>query len=213
MAIGRHECKTASNTHLKEAIAAGLDEALTALEECFFDLTDEQAWAFPIPGRNNVAWIVMHWRDLTVANAPQVRDFYRALVGWDSRGEDLGDYEDYVMVAPTTGQSIAGICHARRCPAVVGRGRAPGGRGTESQRRERFGEPTWLRARLSALLPGIERNAREFAAVEVGDSVESCRAPAFCLWTICLLLTANDSHSLMTRNAARSVCWTLETRS
>ena len=58
--IGRHECKQARNTGLKEAIAIGLDEALTALEEAIYDLNDEQVRAFPIPERNNIAWIVMH---------------------------------------------------------------------------------------------------------------------------------------------------------
>ena len=57
--IGRHECKQAQNTGLKEAIYIGLDEAFTALEESVYDLTDVQAWAFPIPARNNIAWIVM----------------------------------------------------------------------------------------------------------------------------------------------------------
>jgi hypothetical protein len=58
--IGKHECKQARNTGFKDALTIGVDEALTALEESFCDLTDEQVWAFPIPGRNNIAWIVMH---------------------------------------------------------------------------------------------------------------------------------------------------------
>jgi hypothetical protein len=58
--IGRHQCKQAHKTDLKGAIAIGLDEVLTALEEAFYDLSDEQMRAFPIRGRNNVAWIVMH---------------------------------------------------------------------------------------------------------------------------------------------------------
>lgn len=58
--IGKHEPKRAENTDVKAAVTVCLDEALTALEEAIHDLTDEQAWAFPIPGRNNIAWIVMH---------------------------------------------------------------------------------------------------------------------------------------------------------
>lgn len=58
--IGRHQCKEARSTGLKEAIAIGLDEALTALEESIHDLNDEQVRAFPIRDRNNIAWIVMH---------------------------------------------------------------------------------------------------------------------------------------------------------
>ena len=63
MAIGRHECRKASRTDLRAAIAIGLDECMTALEESFYDLTDEQVWAFPVPERNNIAWIVMHCLD------------------------------------------------------------------------------------------------------------------------------------------------------
>lgn len=60
MTIGKHECKIAEGTDLIAAIRIGLDEVLTALEESFHDLTDEQAAAFPIDGRNNIAWTVMH---------------------------------------------------------------------------------------------------------------------------------------------------------
>ena len=60
MVIGRHEPKQAMKTTFKEAIAIGLDEALTALEESFHDLTDEQAWSKALPGRHNITTIVMH---------------------------------------------------------------------------------------------------------------------------------------------------------
>ncbi len=60
MAIGKQECKIAQNTDLAAAVRIGLDEAYIALEESFYDLTDGQAVAFPITGRNNIAWIVMH---------------------------------------------------------------------------------------------------------------------------------------------------------
>src|SRR5688500_18803701 len=53
------------------------------------------------------------WQDLTVENAEQVRDFYKAVVGWDSQGEDMGGYEDFHMISPSTKQSVAGICHSR----------------------------------------------------------------------------------------------------
>jgi hypothetical protein len=58
--IGKHQCKTLWNPTFKQWIEVALDEALIALEESFFDLTDEQMRAFPTPGRNNIAWIVMH---------------------------------------------------------------------------------------------------------------------------------------------------------
>lgn len=55
-----HGMKNARQTGLKESLYVGLDEVLTALEESLSGLTDEQACAFPLPGRNNVAWIAMH---------------------------------------------------------------------------------------------------------------------------------------------------------
>lgn len=60
MAIGKHDCKSAWRLDYKGWIAVCLDEAMLALEEAIFDLTDEQMRAFPIPGRNNIAWIAMH---------------------------------------------------------------------------------------------------------------------------------------------------------
>lgn len=50
----------AKNTDLLSAIRIGMSESLTALRESFYDLSDEQVWAFPLKGRNNIAWIVMH---------------------------------------------------------------------------------------------------------------------------------------------------------
>src|SRR5690242_11698937 len=60
MSIGKHQCKNIWSLDYKQWIQVGLDEALTALEESFQDLNDEQIRSFPIPGRNNIAWIVMH---------------------------------------------------------------------------------------------------------------------------------------------------------
>ena len=59
------------------------------------------------------------WRDLTVPNAEQVRDFYRDVVGWTAQDHDMGDYQDYSMVAPGTGEVVAGVCHARGTNANV----------------------------------------------------------------------------------------------
>jgi predicted enzyme related to lactoylglutathione lyase len=53
------------------------------------------------------------WFDLTVEDAPRVRDFYRDVVGWTPRGESMGDYEDYSMLVPGTGDVVAGVCQAR----------------------------------------------------------------------------------------------------
>jgi predicted enzyme related to lactoylglutathione lyase len=53
------------------------------------------------------------WIDMTVANAPEVRDFYKAVVGWDTDDIDMGGYSDYVMKMPASGDGVAGVCHAQ----------------------------------------------------------------------------------------------------
>ena len=53
------------------------------------------------------------WHDLTVADAPGVRDFYAAVVGWRTEPVDMGGYADFTMTAPATGEAVAGVCHAR----------------------------------------------------------------------------------------------------
>jgi predicted enzyme related to lactoylglutathione lyase len=64
------------------------------------------------------------WVDLTVADAPEVRDFYQAVVGWSPREVDMGDYADFEMLPPDSAdetgsaaalapKAAAGICHAR----------------------------------------------------------------------------------------------------
>jgi predicted enzyme related to lactoylglutathione lyase len=53
------------------------------------------------------------WQDLSVKNAIEIRDFYRKIIGWDCIPEDMGGYDDFHMVIPPSGCSVAGICHAR----------------------------------------------------------------------------------------------------
>ena len=53
------------------------------------------------------------WFDLTVEHADDVRDFYSAVVGWESVPLSMGDYSDYCMNTPGEGKTVAGICHAR----------------------------------------------------------------------------------------------------
>jgi uncharacterized protein len=60
----------------------------------------------PVPGE--IAWV-----DLTVPDAPRVRDFYVAVAGWQAAEVPMGDYSDYGMSAPASGRSVAGVCHAR----------------------------------------------------------------------------------------------------
>ena len=51
--------------------------------------------------------------DLTVPDAESIRDFYAAVVGWEPEPLDMGGYADYFMKAPSSGEPMAGICHAR----------------------------------------------------------------------------------------------------
>ena len=53
------------------------------------------------------------WRDLTVPNADEVRDFYKEVAGWTSEPVSMGDYNDYNMKSPETNETIAGICHKK----------------------------------------------------------------------------------------------------
>lgn len=53
------------------------------------------------------------WMDLTVPNADDVSEFYSKVAGWDILGLDMGGYKDYCMNDPRTGETVAGVCHAR----------------------------------------------------------------------------------------------------
>lgn len=53
------------------------------------------------------------WRDLTVKDAEKVRDFYSKVVGWKSSPVDMVGYNDFNMNLPGSGETVAGICHAR----------------------------------------------------------------------------------------------------
>ena len=53
------------------------------------------------------------WVDLTVPNAPELRDFYAAVAGWSPQDVKMGDYSDYTMRTSETGEAVAGVCHAR----------------------------------------------------------------------------------------------------
>ena len=53
------------------------------------------------------------WIDLTVPDAPAVRDFYSAVIGWDAHPVDLGGYADFTMMPSGGSEPAAGICHAR----------------------------------------------------------------------------------------------------
>lgn len=53
------------------------------------------------------------WVDLTVEDAQTVRDFYRAVVGFDSAEVDMGDYADFTLMPARSEDAVAGVCHAR----------------------------------------------------------------------------------------------------
>lgn len=49
--------------------------------------------------------------DLTVNDAPAIRDFYASVIGWEVETMDVENHQDYVMKAPGTGDWVAGVCH------------------------------------------------------------------------------------------------------
>jgi len=50
---------------------------------------------------------------MTVDDADGLRDFYKSVVGWGTEAVSMGDYSDYSMTSPSTGEAVSGICHAR----------------------------------------------------------------------------------------------------
>lgn len=59
------------------------------------------------------------WFDLTVPNAEKVKDFYSKVVGWQSEAVSMGDYNDFNMNVPATGDAVTGICHAKGINAEI----------------------------------------------------------------------------------------------
>lgn len=53
------------------------------------------------------------WIDISVDDATGLRDFYSDVVGWKSEDVSMGDYSDYSMAMPGTGDVVTGVCHAR----------------------------------------------------------------------------------------------------
>lgn len=62
------------------------------------------------------------WIDMTVDDADGLRDFYKNVVGWGTEAVSMGDYSDYSMTLPASGEAVSGICHARGSNAEL-----PGG--------------------------------------------------------------------------------------
>jgi len=63
MVIGKFEPRASRPTSMKDCVTIALDEALTAMEESFYDLADEQVQALPLSGRNNIMTIVLHLQE------------------------------------------------------------------------------------------------------------------------------------------------------
>ncbi len=59
------------------------------------------------------------WMDLTVPDAPALRDFYQAVAGWSAVPLSMGDYDDYVMMRAGSEEPVAGVCHARGVNADI----------------------------------------------------------------------------------------------
>ncbi len=53
------------------------------------------------------------WIDMTVDDATSLRDFYASVVGWKPEDVSMGEYNDFNMTMPGSGEPAAGICHAR----------------------------------------------------------------------------------------------------
>jgi uncharacterized protein len=53
------------------------------------------------------------WQDLTVADAPAVRDFYKAVVGWEASEVEMDGYSDYALHPAGDEDPVGGVCHAR----------------------------------------------------------------------------------------------------
>jgi uncharacterized protein len=58
------------------------------------------------------------WHDLTVTDAENVSEFYKAVVGWEKEGLSMGDYNDYVMKTKD-GEGVSGVCHAKGANASI----------------------------------------------------------------------------------------------
>jgi len=55
----------------------------------------------------------IEWVDLTVKDAPALLDFYKSVTGWQASPVSMGDYDDFNLMDSSTGQAVAGLCHAR----------------------------------------------------------------------------------------------------
>lgn len=59
------------------------------------------------------------WRDLTVSDPGPLKEFYADVVGWKFSEQSMGDYSDFNVEVPSSGEVVAGLCHARGINAGV----------------------------------------------------------------------------------------------
>ncbi len=74
----------------------------------------EEQQGFELPAVGSIPW-----QDLTIPNAPEIRDFYCQVVGWTYTDHDMGDYNDYNINLPDGTHTVAGICHSRGSNANI----------------------------------------------------------------------------------------------
>jgi predicted enzyme related to lactoylglutathione lyase len=53
------------------------------------------------------------WIDITVDDATGLAGFYADVVGLSPDAVSMGDYDDFNMTMPASGEPVCGICHAR----------------------------------------------------------------------------------------------------
>jgi predicted enzyme related to lactoylglutathione lyase len=89
--------------------------AITRLADCAAGDGDSGRHFWPDLGRQQqnppIGSIV--WQDLTVDNAEEIKQFYCDIIGWQAMPQNMGEYQDFNIITPGNGETVAGICHAR----------------------------------------------------------------------------------------------------
>lgn len=83
----------------------------TLFEARYAREAESESESRPVRGR-------IGWTDLTVPDAPGIRDFWAAVTGWEPDPVSMGDYSDFNML-DAEGRPAAGICHARGSNADI----------------------------------------------------------------------------------------------
>ena len=59
------------------------------------------------------------WMDITVADGQELHNFYPAVAGLEPEHVKMGDYDDFNMKMPASGEPVVGACHARASNAGI----------------------------------------------------------------------------------------------